>query len=215
LKNGIFKEFCKKAKGQPEKDFVFIIDEINRAEISKVFGELFFAIDPGYRGEEGKVKTQYANMQTDETFFTDKDDDYFFVPSNVYIIATMNDIDSSVESFDFAMRRRFAWIEVEANERIAMWDGNDWKDQAEKRMVELNKSIFDKDTKKGIDGLNSSYHIGPAYFLKLNNYPKDTEEEKFNKLWKNHLEVLLREYLRGMPKAEDDLEKLKNAYNSK
>ena len=218
LKNGIFKEFCKKAKDQPEKDFIFIIDEINRAEISKVFGELFFSIDPGYRGEEGKVKTQYANMQTDETFFTDKDDDYFFVPSNVYVIATMNDIDRSVESFDFAMRRRFAWIEITADERKEILEeelNTELAKIAIDKMTNLNNAICHKKENIGIDGLNSSYHIGPAYFLKLNNYPKDTEEEKFNKLWKNHLEVLLREYLRGMPKAEDYLKELEEAYNLK
>lgn len=216
LKNGIFKEFCKRAqisfledidKLEDEKrKYVFIIDEINRAEISKVFGELFFAIDPGYRGEVGKVKTQYANMQTEETRFNDNDD-YFFVPDNVYIIGTMNDIDRSVESFDFAMRRRFAWKEISAEERIGMWDGNidEWKVEAEKVMNSLNEAI------KNIDFLNSSYQIGPAYFLKLKNYKN--EENPWDKLWKNHLEVLLHEYLRGMPDAETKLSDLKKAYN--
>lgn len=88
--------------------YVFVIDEINRAEISKVFGELFFSIDSGYRGEKGKVKTQYSNLHDEEDVFSDG----FYVPENVYIIGTMNDIDRSVESMDFAMRRRFAWIEV-------------------------------------------------------------------------------------------------------
>ena len=216
LKNGIFKKFYKRAqiayledidKIEDEKrKYVFVIDEINRAEISKVFGELFFAIDPGYRGEEGKVKTQYANMQTEETRFNDNDD-YFYVPDNVYIIGTMNDIDRSVESFDFAMRRRFAWKEISAEERIGMWDGNidEWKVEAGKKMNSLNEAI------KNIDVLNSSYHIGPAYFLKLKNYKK--EEDPWDKLWKNHLEVLLREYLRGMPGAETKLSDLYEAYN--
>ncbi|WP_308687856.1 AAA family ATPase, partial [uncultured Streptococcus sp.] len=68
-----------------DKKFVFIIDEINRGEVSKIFGELFFSIDPGYRGERGSVSTQYANLH--ET------DDKFYIPENVYIIGTMNDID--------------------------------------------------------------------------------------------------------------------------
>ena len=75
LKDGIFMSFCKEA-GKTEnknKSFVFIIDEINRGEISKIFGELFFSIDPGYRGEQGKVKTQYANLR-------DKTDQYFYIP---------------------------------------------------------------------------------------------------------------------------------------
>ena len=85
------------------KRFVFIIDEINRGEISKIFGELFFAIDPSYRGRAGEISTQYANLHADP-------DDKFFIPENVYIIGTMNDIDRSVDSFDFAMRRRFRFI---------------------------------------------------------------------------------------------------------
>ncbi|MDE7474679.1 MAG: AAA family ATPase, partial [Duncaniella sp.] len=80
-----------------DKPFVFIIDEINRGEISKIFGELFFSIDPGYRGKKGKVKTQYQNLITDEN---DPFKDGFYIPENVYIIGTMNDIDRSVESMD-------------------------------------------------------------------------------------------------------------------
>ena len=90
--------------GQKSGLCVFIIDEINRGEISKIFGELFFSIDPGYRGEKGKVNTQYQNMIEEGDVFKDG----FYVPENVYIIGTMNDIDRSVESMDFAMRRRFA-----------------------------------------------------------------------------------------------------------
>ena len=78
---------------KPIKKFVFIIDEINRGEISKIFGELFYSIDSGYRGKKGIVQTQYQNMITDET---DLFYDGFYVPDNVYIIGTMNDIDRSV-----------------------------------------------------------------------------------------------------------------------
>ena len=88
------------------KKYIFIIDEINRGEISKIFGELFFSIDPGYRGTKGMVKTQYQNMITEDS---DPFYEGFYVPENVYIIGTMNDIDRSVESMDFAMRRRVAW----------------------------------------------------------------------------------------------------------
>lgn len=86
------------------KPYVFIIDEINRGELSKIFGELFYAIDPGYRGRKGKVKTQYQNLVGKTDVFANG----FYVPENVYIIATMNDIDRSIESIDFALRRRFA-----------------------------------------------------------------------------------------------------------
>ena len=81
------------------KNYVFIIDEINRGEISKIFGELFFSIDPGYRGVAGTVQTQYQNLIEDGDIY----ENGFYVPENVYIIGTMNDIDRSVDSMDFAI----------------------------------------------------------------------------------------------------------------
>ena len=194
------------------KPFVFIIDEINRGEISKIFGELFFSVDPGYRGEKGKVMTQYQNMipkEGDSDYNPDDADvfrDGFYVPENVYIIGTMNDIDRSVESMDFAFRRRFAFKEIKANENIGMLDElGGVKGYAEKRMRALNEAI------SKISGLNSAYHIGGAYFLKLKNYDND-----FNELWDNHLDGLLREYLRGrrQEEIEDQMKTLKQAYDT-
>lgn len=104
-----------KVEAEPLKKFIFIIDEINRGEISKILGELFFAIDPGYRGQAGEVATQYSNMH-------DNPDEKFYIPENVYIIGTMNDIDRSVDSFDFAMRRRFRFVEVRAESTQDMLD---------------------------------------------------------------------------------------------
>lgn len=206
--------------------FVFIIDEINRGEISKIFGELFFSIDPGYRGTDGKVKTQYQNLiEEDDEFF-----DGFYVPENVYIIGTMNDIDRSVESMDFAFRRRFAFKEVTAEDSQEMLDNeNAWKDSngnslkpddktielIKGKMESLNKMIWheekenEKEEDKCIEGLSSAYHIGASYFLKLKNYDGD-----FNQLWEYHLEGLLHEYLRGMQGVEDSMKKLKNAYDN-
>lgn len=183
-----------------DKKFIIILDEINRAEISKVLGELFFSIDPGYRGESGRVTTQYANLQTEEDVFKDG----FYIPDNVYIIGTMNDIDRSVESFDFAMRRRFAWKEIKAEDRLSMWEDQigDWAEEAKQRLITLNSAIED------IQGLSAAYHVGPAYFLKLADYDGD-----FDKLWTYHLESLLFEYLRGYPDANEQLVILKNAYD--
>lgn len=245
LKNGIFKQFCKNAKkaldedeSKPEKDkrkFVLVIDEINRAEISKVFGELFFSIDPSYRGVNGKVQTQYANMQDNieveeelRTVFDEKlGKGWFYVPENVYIIGTMNDIDRSVESFDFAMRRRFGWKEITADDSQKMLESSDaWKDsngaiisvsddiknQVKIKIGNLNDAILKPEL-----GLNSSYHIGAAYFLKIGLYlneNKDNLNEAFESLWKNHIGTLLFEYLRGTPKAIDNLIELKKAYDS-
>lgn len=186
--------------GDKNKRFILILDEINRAEISKVLGELFFSIDPGYRGESGRVTTQYANLQTEEDVFKEG----FYIPDNVYIIGTMNDIDRSVESFDFAMRRRFAWKEIKSEDRLSMWEGqiDDWADEAKQRLIALNEATG------SIQGLSTAYHVGPAYFLNLANYDGD-----FNKLWMYHLQSLLFEYLRGYPDAEQQLKDLKDAYN--
>lgn len=197
-----------KTNNQTNKNFVFIIDEINRGEISKIFGELFYSIDPGCRGKDGKVRTQYANMQTEpnefDTALEIKDSNNygnFFVPENVYIIGTMNDIDRSVESMDFAFRRRFAFKEIKATDRIQMLDSLDNKDDVIKRMKDINECI------EKIEGLSSAYHIGPAYFLKLKNY-----DGNFDQLWENHIEGLLFEYLRGMTDIPNKLKALAEAY---
>lgn len=194
--------------GQKSGLCVFIIDEINRGEISKIFGELFFSIDPGYRGEKGKVNTQYQNMVEEGDVFKDG----FYVPDNVYIIGTMNDIDRSVESMDFAMRRRFAWQEVTAEESYTNMIENDpefvlVKDEIKQRMSSLNKAIAET------EGLDEAYQIGAAYFRKYLNYKE--KANAFDCLWENHLKGLLFEYLRGNRRAKELLEKLHDAYNKK
>ncbi|WP_237218722.1 McrB family protein [Rothia nasimurium] len=178
------------------KNFVFIIDEINRGEISKIFGELFFAIDPGYRGPAGTVSTQYANLAPGE-------EATFYIPENVYIIGTMNDIDRSVDSFDFAMRRRFRFIEIKAEEQTDIL--NELEDEslingAIDRLVKLNQEI------EKIDGLNRNYHVGPAYFLKVK------ELGSFDLLWSDYLEPLLQEYVRGLFDEDQLMEDLRRAY---
>ena len=202
------------------KKFVFIIDEINRGEMSKIFGELFFSIDPGYRGEIGRIKTQYQNL-------VKKGDEFekgFFVPENVYIIGTMNDIDRSVESMDFAMRRRFAFEEITAEQSMKMFDDpKAWKDKDDKEVL-IPKDILER-LKNRMRNLNTAileprfnlgqaYQIGGAYFLKFAKYYKNDENEAFTKLWNYHLKGLLSEYLRGMPKAKDLLEQLKKEFEN-
>lgn len=175
------------------KNYVFVIDEINRGEISKIFGELFFSIDPSYRGEKGAVYTQYANMhETNEKFY---------VPKNVYIIGTMNDIDRSVESFDFAMRRRFVWLEITAEDSA---ESMNLPQESKTKMKRINDKI------SKIDGLGSSYHIGGAYFLDEDGAPiKDYECT-----WSLRLKPLLREYLRGIPNADNYMDELRKVYEN-
>ena len=184
-------------KKNDSKPYIFIIDEINRGEISKIFGELFFSIDPGYRGEKGKVKTQYQNLIPESDVFADG----FYVPDNVYIIGTMNDIDRSVESMDFAMRRRFTWKEVTPTETQSMLDTLPCADEAKKTMNRLNEEIANT------DGLGTAYMVGPAYFLKLGNNGGD-----FLRLWDMNIEPLLKEYLRGFRKSDDILKKFSKVY---
>jgi len=196
----LWKRFKKCSKSNQQEKLVFVIDEINRGEISKIFGELFFSIDPGYRGVAGRVKTQYQNLIDEGDAFKDG----FYVPENVYIIGTMNDIDRSVESMDFAMRRRFAWTEVTAEESMQMLNGTPYEDEAKKRMQNLNEAILK------VRGLGEAYQIGAAYFKKIEQYHGD-----FQKLWDFHLKGLLFEYLRGNLNAEEQLKELKEAYDNK
>lgn len=214
---------------QTYKNFVLIIDEINRGEISKIFGELFLSIDTGYRGEEHKVDTQYQNLiprEGDSDFEVSKADVFrngFFIPENVYIIGTMNDIDRSVESMDFAMRRRFAWKEITAKSRQSMLDeedawGADGKPsddiikEIKNRMDNLNAAIIDQYGDEALSnkdkiGLSKAYQIGASYFLKYSLY------NNFDDLWTNHIEGLLYEYLRGKTNIDEKIERLHQAYN--
>lgn len=188
--------------GDARQNFVFIIDEINRGDISKIFGELFFAIEPGYRGPSGRVQTQYANLlKNSGDLFADG----FYVPENVYIIGTMNDIDRGVESMDFAIRRRFTWVEINAGESMTMWEQSlpAYQDAAKDYMQRLNDAIG------RCDALGGTYHIGAAYFLKLNHY-----QGNFKKLWAYDLAPLLKEYLRGTPEVAERLAELEKAYFS-
>lgn len=211
-----------------EKKYIFIIDEINRGELSKIFGELFYAVEPGYRvsyddlkkhqsGEKtiSTIRTQYANLETEGNTFdkalrvsNPSDYGHFFIPENVYIIGTMNDIDRSVDTMDFAFRRRFAFKEIKASENLEMLSTlGEIAGEAETRLIKLNNAITE------ITELSSpsSYHIGGAYFLKLKDFEGDNNE-RFQKLWDYHLEGLLKEYLRGTENAEENFEKLRNAY---
>ena len=252
--DGVFKKFCKKAThGDKKLKYVFIIDEINRGDISKILGELFYSIDPSYRGGAGRVNTQYQNLVSEKEKIKIKQDDGsesecevhevfyggFYVPENVYIIGTMNDIDRSVESMDFAIRRRFVWHEVLANpEVLTTPDENgefkisdtNAREEAVKRMKSLNMAISGRfvnekgvsTQSEGTDYLGVEYEIGPAYFLKLDDFKGNSENVEmayntaFDNLWKMSLEPLLREYLRGNSKKDIDekIARFKGAYYS-
>jgi hypothetical protein len=224
--DGIFKAFCKKAvESWLKKDntkFVMIIDEINRGEISKIFGELFFSIDPDYRVKQGTLKSGYTHddvkgftIQTQyQNLIEDKSDCFyygFFVPDNLYIIGTMNDIDRSVESLDFAMRRRFTFIECMASENLGMLgkiSNPTIQSCAFKKMEALNKAIVDP--KKG--NLTTAYQLGGAYFVNINHFNADGDD-KWEDLWNYHIKGIVYEYYRGQPDAERKVALLKDEYD--
>ena len=190
------KDYVSPTEIDTDKKFIFIIDEINRGEISKIFGELFFSIDPGYRGRDGEVSTQYANLH--------ESDDKFYIPENVYIIGTMNDIDRSVDTFDFAMRRRFRFVEVTAESQLYILDEKlgEHAEEAKTRLRNLNVAI------ENVQELNSHYHIGPSYFRNLKELDYDYEL-----LWSDYLKPLLEDYLRGSYEEDEILNTLKKAYD--
>lgn len=224
--DGTFKRFCRDvvkvnqecaSKQQPYKKHYFIIDEINRADLSNVFGELLFALEETNRGANNRFPTQYANLNTyevkDGRAVLVEDDcfkDGFYVPENVYILGTMNDIDRSVEVFDFALRRRFRWVEVKANDEMrfvfhSMFNTTDANDnmteklmlddveQFAQRVIAMNDVI----ARKTELGLDEAYHIGPAYFKTYNGDNLET-------IWFERVEPILREYCRGRNKSVVD-----------
>ena len=213
-KDGLFKAFADKAKkfretdGENCKPYIFLIDEINRADLSRVFGEVFSLLEEDYRYPEN------------ETGIILPDGSSFVLPDNLYIIATMNDIDRSVESMDFALRRRFSFLEVKAEDSVCIIeentkisDGN--KAKLKNVMAELNKYIGSKnellDNRYHLD-LGDEYALGGAYFVHFAKYAD--EEQPQEMLWGNHLHIILNEYLRGHRDRHAILTCLKNVFDS-
>ena len=175
--------------------FFFIIDEINRAELSRVFGELMYCLE--YRGIEGAVKTQYSNLNNDDTGMIKIAGSYkFFIPNNVYIIGTMNTIDRSVESFDFALRRRFQWEEMVPDSKLLQDHLRVHKKEWVKLAEDLGK-LNDKIAEEPL--LGRDFQIGHAYLWDLHNSysQKLTLPEVRKAVWDDSIASLLQEYLRG------------------
>ncbi len=198
--------------------FFLIIDEINRAELSRVFGELMYCLE--YRGSQHKVRTQYATMMDsvpEHALIMQGGRSFFFIPHNLYIIGTMNDIDRSVETFDLALRRRFYWEEKKYNgtvlKRLLKEQNNKALDDSQigelvKRADRLNAEISDE--KKLGKQLGKDYQIGQAYYLKIFKYASGNDP--FNALWKHHIQPILKEYVRGLPDNVSILNSLEKAF---
>ena len=202
-----FKDTSKKVSDAVPPYF-FIVDEINRAELSRVFGELMYCLE--YRGIDGSIKTQYSNLNNNETGMIEKGGGYqFFVPHNLYLIGTMNTIDRSIESFDFALRRRFQWEEVMPDTELLKYHLPDkWSNLAE-NLQSLNHSITNEPL------LGRDYQIGHAYLMDLK-YPETlTVNQVREKIWQDSMHPLLKEYLRGTGKENEIMENFKKAFSGK
>lgn len=215
LRKGVFKDFCKKAFKAKDKDFYFVIDEINRANLAAVFGEVLYAIeyradanDPDERDFVDTPHTAYIQSLDDAvkkqlSVYEGKNEclGKFAVPSNLYIIGTMNDVDRSIDSFDLALRRRFVWKEMKFDEYAIRFFDVDKEKLDKEKLIRRARKLNDE-LKKIFNG-DTSYTIGHAYFMKIRHYMED--ENPYQSLWNYHLKPLIREYLRSeLPAGEID-----------
>lgn len=214
-KDGIFKKFADKAKADPDCNYVFLIDEINRADLSRVFGEVFSLLEKDYRYFRKKDGTEVNAKGV-----TLPNGENFVIPWNLCIIGTMNGIDRRVESMDFAIRRRFAWYEVTAQQSADIIGKKVSEPTAVNALVNamqnLNAVIDGDATLKLEDGtetylrLGTAYQLGGAIFAQYEAYAGG--EDPFGKLWRNHIENILEEYLRGQSNRDDLLKELERVY---
>lgn len=210
--------------GNPDQDkkiaeavppFFFIIDEINRAELSRVLGELMLCLE--YRGTKGAISTQHASLNDVETGMVSIGGAYkFFVPHNIFLIGTMNTIDRSVESFDLALRRRFRWQRINPDItalRYHLSQRDTQPGNASRPWVGLADDLESLNTRiKETDILGEDYEIGHAYCMNLR-YPQTlTRTELREKLWEDAIRPLLEEYLRGSGRTETLLPEFQSSF---
>ena len=184
LKKGIFYQFCKKAEADPNNKYFFIIDEINRGNLSKIFGELLMLVEADKRGSANGVKLAYKN-------------ELFSVPSNLYIIGMMNTADRSLALMDYALRRRFSFFEIEP-----AFDSDKFKKHLEsfltnnkvvkaviERLRNLNEKIADADS----SGLGKGFCVGHSYFC-VKPVQGQSEEDWYETIINYEILPLLEEY---------------------
>ncbi len=178
LTPGVFYEFCQKAQQHPREDYFFLIDEINRGNMSKIFGELLMLIENSYRG---KPVTLSSNGES------------FTVPKNLYVIGMMNTADRSLAMIDYALRRRFSFIELEPGfetEGFKAYQkglGNEILDKLVAVVERLNEEI------KNDSSLGKGFCIGHSYFCGLEN-PKDCTVSWMREVVEYDILPMLEEY---------------------
>lgn len=234
LVNGVFKRFCIKASKDPENKYYFVVDEINRANLSSVFGETLLCLEKDYRhnpkenNTDNLIKTQYSTLieemisddekNIEKAYYFDKVNKnvYFGVPNNVFFIGMMNDVDKSIDAFDLALRRRFKWIRKDCD-----YDVIEQETKFKNKDVFSNISSYIKSCKslnKYISeelNLGKSYEFGHSFFMKVGSLAnrKEIKKKNIEDLFNLHLRPTLKEYLRAMF-AESELDnKLNEALN--
>ena len=179
IKTGAFYNFCKKAERDSDNKYFFIIDEINRGNLSKIFGELFMLVENDKRGERNKLQLLYR-------------DEMFYVPENVYIIGMMNTADRSLAMLDYALRRRFAFFDLKpgfASEGFRAYkDGldNSKYDALIQCVQRLNEKIASDES------LGEGFCIGHSYFCNME--PDDVTDAKLQAIVEYELIPMLKEY---------------------
>ncbi|MCM3491174.1 EVE domain-containing protein [Alkalihalophilus marmarensis] len=185
LKSGIFFDLCKRAIENPEQNFYMIIDEINRGNLSKIFGEIMMLIEADKRGKNYPIQLAYSKS-AEETFY---------IPSNIYMIGTMNTADRSLALVDYALRRRFAFVSIDpAFETTQFHDFLVNKGLSQGFIEKLISSISEINQEIVNDKLNlgKGYEIGHSYFCPLQDI--GDEEKWFDKIVKLEIAPLLKEY---------------------
>ncbi len=198
LENGVFFRFCKRAQSDPENKYFFIIDEINRGNLSKIFGELMLLIEADKRGQENAVALTYSSSSENR----------FYIPNNVYLIGTMNTADRSLAVVDYALRRRFAFISIipSFNEKfkkelLNLGVDEGIIDQIIIKITALNNEIS-KDPNLGL-----GFNVGHSYFC---NVPKGSGDiDWYNGIVRHELAPLLEEYwFDSNDKSKSEIERL-------
>jgi 5-methylcytosine-specific restriction protein B len=218
--NGTFKEFCIKAKNDLSNDYYFVIDEINRGNLSSIFGELLFCLEYRYNPHDDRrlnlVQTQYSNLIKNLTaekeklsFHIQNEDVYFGIPDNVFVIGMMNDVDKSIDSFDLALRRRFKWIRTECDYDVISDVLSDYTEI--EQYIEACKKLNQKISDSSELNLGKSYEFGHAFFLKIKDISRGNKIKQgdMNILFDNYLQPTLKEYMRSFYDESDIDDKLK------
>ncbi len=204
LQDGVFYEFCQKAAQDPDREYVFIIDEINRGNLSLIFGELLMLIEGDKRGPEFAVPLVYRHP----------DEPRFFIPANVYVLGLMNVADRSLAMVDYALRRRFAFVTLHPQYESRLFQ--QWLldrlmppetvELITARMDALNREIREDPL------LGENYQVGHSYFCPKGDNFAGLDDAWYLSIVATEIAPLLKEYWFDNPQRADEvIHKLMNS----